>query len=65
MSSQHPVNEKGLDDKAAVAFCESFLVLKYNKNLIIYNYKKYFCSVSVYFSNIWRLYNENILYDML
>ena len=35
MSSQNPVNEKGLDDKAIVAFCESFLIWKTNMNLII------------------------------
>ena len=35
VSSQNPVDEKGLDDKAIVAFCESFLVSKTNINLII------------------------------
>ena len=36
VSSQHPVDEKGLDGKAILAFCESFLVSKTNVNLIIY-----------------------------
>ena len=35
MSSQKLVDEKELDDKAMVAFCESFLVSKTNMNLII------------------------------
>ena len=37
MGLQHPVDEKGLDDKAIVAFCESFPVSKTNINLIVYN----------------------------
>ena len=35
MSLQHPVDKKRLDDKATVAFCESFLVLKTNKNRFV------------------------------
>ena len=34
-SNENPVDEKGLDYKAIVAFCKSFLVLKTNMNLII------------------------------
>ena len=38
MGLQHPVDEKGLDDKAIVAFCEPFfLVSKTDINFIIYN----------------------------
>ena len=37
VSSQHPVDKKWLDGKAIMAFCQSFLVSKTNRNLIIYN----------------------------
>ena len=36
MSSQHPAEEKELDEKAIVAFCEYFLVLETNMNLACY-----------------------------
>ena len=49
VSSQHPVNKKRLDDKAIVAFYESFLVSKTNMNLLIYSKKKYLGSIFVIF----------------
>ena len=56
------VDKMGLDDKALMGFCESFLVPKTNINLIINNLFLY--SVFVCFCNIWRLYEKNIWYDM-
>ena len=64
MSSKYPVDEKSLDDNAVEAFCETFLVSETNMSLIIYNWKKYLCSVFVCFCNIWRLNEENKWYDI-
>ena len=47
MSLHHSVEQKSLDDRTIVAFCESFLVWKPDINLIIYNSKKYLYSVFI------------------
>ena len=41
--------QKGLDKKAIVTFCKSFIVPKTNMNLFIYNYKKLLCSMFMFF----------------
>ena len=65
MSSQNLVDKKGLDDKAMVAFCESFLVSKTNMNLIIQN-QKYIYGVYLYVFVIYEGYmRKNIWYDMI
>ena len=63
MSSQRPVDEKGLNGKAIVAFCESFLVSRTNTNLIIYIYLHLHlgeicvqCICYIYFLNIYAVY---------
>ena len=64
MSSQNPVEERWIDEKYMVALCESFLVSKTNMNQYL-KLEKYLSSIFVCFGNMWRLYDENIWYDMI
>ena len=52
MRLQHPVDEKVLDYKAIVVFCESFLISKtftISRNIyamyLLYKFVKYLCSI--------------------
>ena len=62
VSLQHPVDEKGLDDRAVVAFCDSFLISKINMNLIIYLSKNIY-AVYLHVFVIYEGYMRKI-YDM-
>ena len=66
MSSQHPVDEKGVDGNTIVAFCESILAWKTNMNLTNYNRKIYaaYLYVFVIYERSMRKKCDMIWYDM-
>ena len=63
VSLQHSVEENGLDDKATLAFCESFLVSKTNRNLL-FTIRKNIYAVYLYVFVIYESYMRKI-YDMI